>query len=157
MYLFRTAFLLACVVGCRSERPAPPLSGLPPINKVEQAEPAQAIGGLSGELRLDPKVKAHVASGDVIFIVARGPASGSAAGPIVAVKKLSVDRFPISFSLSDEDAMVMGTELRGTVVVSARVDKDGNATSKSPGDVVGSAPPTTVPASRVVVTLDQVL
>ena len=53
--------------------------------------------------------------------------------------------------------MVSGTKLHGKVVVTARVDKDGDAISKNPGDVTGVSRAVDVPAAKVVVTLDTVL
>ncbi len=151
--------LLTAFAGCAEKKPAPPPSGLPPLTVPSVAAPTVAanVAVVSGELRLDPRLQSHVAAGDVIFLVARGVSTGTAPAQIVAVKKMSASRFPIAFSLDQNDAMMMGTELSGTVVVSARVDKDGNATTKAPGDVTGMASPVSVPSSHVVVTLDQLL
>jgi hypothetical protein len=111
---------------------------------------------IAGVLRLDDKVKSKVAAGDVIFLVARGAEPG-APGPVLAVKKLTVASWPLPFSLDGRDAMVAGTTLHGKVVISARVDKDGDAISKNPGDVTGTSRPVEVPTDRVVITLDTVL
>jgi hypothetical protein len=112
---------------------------------------------VAGVLRLDDKVKSKVAEGDVIFLVARGADESGQPGPVLAVKKMNASTWPLSFTLDARDAMVSGTKLHGKVVVSARVDKDGDAISKNPGDVTGVSRPVDVPASKVVVTLDTVL
>jgi hypothetical protein len=112
---------------------------------------------VKGVLRLDDKVKAKVAEGDVIFLVARGADAAGAPGPVLAVKKLNAGKWPLSFTLDARDAMVSGTKLHGKVVITARVDKDGDAISKNPGDVTGASRPVEVPADKVVITLDTVL
>jgi hypothetical protein len=112
---------------------------------------------VNGVLRLDDKVKSKVAEGDVIFLVARGASPTGEPGPVLAVKKLTASKWPLNFTLDARDAMVSGTKLHGKVIVTARVDKDGDAISKNPGDVTGSSRPVEVPAEKVVITLDTVL
>ncbi len=147
--------------------------GHPPIMPGQQMPPAtgggdeeQASPGdipfdpkavVSGVLRLDDKVKGKVADGDVIFLVARGADPSGAPGPVLAVKKMNASKWPLPFTLDARDAMVSGTKLHGKVVVTARVDKDGDAISKNPGDVTGASRPVEVPAAKVVITLDTVL
>jgi hypothetical protein len=127
----------------------------------EQTTPADvpfdAQSVISGVLKLDEKVKAKVAAGDVIFMVARGAGEGGAPGPVLAVKKLTAGKWPLPFVLDGRDAMMTGTKLSGKVVISVRVDKDGDAISKNPGDVTGVSGAITPPASQVVITLDTVL
>ena len=61
------------------------------------------------------------------------------------MQKLTVDKFPIKFSLDSRDAMLAGTSLSGKVVVTVRVDKDGDAITKNPGDVTGQSKPVEPP------------
>src|SRR5581483_4077354 len=140
--------------------------GHPAIDPEQQIDPEAATPGdiafdpkavVSGVLRLDDKVKAKVAEGDVIFLVARGADASGQPGPVLAVKKMNAGKWPLSFTLDARDAMVSGTKLHGKVIVTARVDKDGDAISKNPGDVTGVSRAVDVPASKVVVTLDTVL
>jgi len=113
---------------------------------------------LSGVIKLDDKVKSKVAAGDVIFVVARKYEAGSTApGTPLAVQKLSADKFPMKFSLDSRDAMLVGTTLAGKVVVTARVDKDGDAMTKNPGDVTGQTKPVEPPKKDLVLSLDTVL
>jgi len=134
------------------------------------AQPSGAFGGttpggefdpktvLEGVIKVDGKVKDKVATGDVIYLVARKYEEGSTApGTPLAVRKLTVDKFPIKFSLDSRDAMLVGTKLAGKVVVTARVDKDGDAMTKNPGDVTGQSKPVEPPKKDVVVSLDTVL
>jgi hypothetical protein len=108
---------------------------------------------IAGELRLDAKVKDKVKAGDTIFLVVR---SVDKPGPPLAVKKLVAGSWPLAFTIDGRDAMVPGTQLAGKVSVNVRVDKDGDAITKNPGDVTGTAS-ITPPADKVVVTLDTVL
>jgi hypothetical protein len=112
---------------------------------------------LSGVIKLDGKLKSKVAPGDVIFLVARKFDASGAPGIPLAVKKLTVSKFPLEFELDSRDAMMAGTQLAGKVVVTARVDKDGDAMSKNPGDVTGQSKPLEPPQKNVVVDLDKVL
>ena len=136
-------------------------AGHPAVDEEQQATP----GGLEldpktivqGVLRLDDKVKAKVQKGDVIFLVARAADPSGQPGPVLAVKRLVAADWPMPFELDGRDAMMTGTKLEGKVIVSARVDKDGDAISKNPGDVTGASRPLDVPASKVVVTLDTLL
>ena len=113
---------------------------------------------LAGVIKADGKVKDKIAAGDVIFVVARRYEEGATGpGTPLAVQKLTVDKFPIKFSLDSRDAMLAGTSLSGKVVVTVRVDKDGDAITKNPGDVTGQSKPVEPPKKDVVVSLDTVL
>jgi hypothetical protein len=113
---------------------------------------------LSGVIRVDAKVKDKIAPGDVIFVVARRYEAGATGpGTPLAVKKLTAGKFPLAFSLDSRDAMLAGTQLAGKVIVTVRVDKDGDAISKNPGDVTGQSKPVEPPQKNVVVQLDTVL
>lgn len=113
---------------------------------------------LSGVLKVDARVKGKIAPGDVIFVVARRYEPGATGpGTPLAVKKLTAGKFPLPFTLDSRDAMLAGTQLAGKVVVTARVDKDGDAITKNPGDVTGQSKPVEPPKNDVVVQLDTVL
>ena len=134
------------------------------------AAPSGAFGGttpggafdpktvLSGVIKADGKVKDEIAAGDVVFVVARRYEEGATGpGTPLAVQKLTVDKFPLKFSLDSRDAMLAGTTLSGKVVVTVRVDKDGDAITKNPGDVTGQSKPVEPPKKDVVVSLDTIL
>jgi len=113
---------------------------------------------ISGVIKLDPKLKDKVQSGDTIFLVARRYEEGSTApGTPLAVRKLTVGTWPLAFSVDSRDAMLVGTKLAGKVIVTVRVDKDGDAITKNPGDVIGQSKPLEPPSKNVVVQLDQTL
>ena len=109
---------------------------------------------LSGEILLADKIKDKVAAGDVIFLVARQD-DGTDHGMILGVKRLTAGAWPQPFELDGRNAMQPGTKFEGEVTVSARVDKDGDAISKNPGDALGVAH-VVIPAKNVRVTIDTI-
>ena len=150
----------------------PPMGGAAPMGGAMGggAAPSGAFAGatpggtfdpktvLEGIIKVDAKIKSKVAAGDVIFVVARKYEEGATgAGTPLAVQKLTVDKFPLKFSLDSRDAMLAGTTLSGKVVVTARVDKDGDAITKNPGDVTGQTKPVEPPKKDLVLSLDTVL
>ena len=112
---------------------------------------------IAGQLKLEAKTKDKVKAGDTIFIVVRGAAVAGAPGPVLAVRRLEAAAFPMQFQIDSRDAMVAGTAMHAPVTLTVRVDKDGDAMSKNPGDVVGTATLKTLPAAALALTLDTVL
>ena len=109
-----------------------------------------------GTIKVAPAVKAKVKAGGALFLSAKrpDPKTGEGVGMPLAVQKLALDPNGMKFDLSEENAMMMGTEpLSGDVVVTARYDQDGDAMSKQSGDVVGKVR-AKVPAKDLVITLD---
>ncbi len=134
---------------------------LQPASATEaSAEEKVALPDLSkrvaGTLKLTDKTKTKVAAGDTIFLVARSYSEGGAPGQVLAVKRLAAGTWPMTFELSGSDVMIEGAALSGKVVVTARVDKDGDAMTKLPGDVEGVSKPIAVPAKDVEVVLDTI-
>ena len=127
-------------------------AGHPPIT----ADGAGATGGtIEGRLELGPNATAHVKTGDTVFVIAR---NGTTNAMVAVVKLQAPDKFPLAFKLAPQNVMMAGGSLSGPIKLSARVDKDGDAISKQPGDVVGEvAQAVQVPAKDVVLTLNQVL
>ena len=62
----------------------------------------------------------------VLFIIAKRASGG---GPPVAVKKIDNPKFPLQFELGSKD-MMMGGAWPEAVILSARIDLDGNAMTK---------------------------
>jgi hypothetical protein len=109
---------------------------------------------ITGQLVVADKIKDKVASGDVIFLVARQD-DGTDKGTILGVKRLTAGAWPQPFELDGRDAMQPGTKFAGKVFISARVDKDGDAISKNAGDALGTAR-VEVPAAGVKVVIDTI-
>jgi cytochrome c-type biogenesis protein CcmH len=109
---------------------------------------------ITGQIALAPALKDKVAPGDAIFLSARQD-DGSEHGTLLGAKRFSPGAWPIAFELDGRDAMFPGTKLAGKVLLTVRVDKDGDAMSKLPGDLVGTAH-IEVPAHDVRLTVDKV-
>jgi tetratricopeptide (TPR) repeat protein len=93
------------------------------------ATAADAAGGLHLTLSLDPSAKGT--PGAVLFVLAR--AAGVTSGPPAAVKRIDNPTFPLQVDLTSADSM-MGQPLPASVRLEARLDSDGNATTKPPTD-----------------------
>ncbi|HEX2385691.1 MAG TPA: cytochrome c-type biogenesis protein CcmH, partial [Candidatus Binatia bacterium] len=97
--------------------------------------PAQNAGvAIEGVIDVDAKTKPNVDRNAVLFIIAK---STTGAGPPLAVKRIANPKFPLNYSLGAGDVMMPGTPFSGKVFVSARLSKDGNVSTKGPGDLAG--------------------
>jgi len=111
---------------------------------MEKSQPAQGGGGMpeghppvggapaagekSIQVTLDVDPSAAKKSG-VVFVMARNPAGG----PPVAVKRMQVSQFPVTFSFGSQDSM-MGQPLPDKFRLEARLDSDGDPLTKPEGD-----------------------
>jgi len=104
-------------------------------------EGAVAAGGtLKGTLDVKPELKAAVKAGAVLFLIVRRDEGEGQRGTMLAAKKVPVtgpDMFPYAFEVGPGDVMMQGSQLSGAVRIEARVDGDGDALSKLPGDIAG--------------------
>ena len=75
------------------------------------------------------------ATGAVLFLIARAAASG----PPLAVKRIASPRFPLDFAIGPDDRMIATIPFVGPLRLTARVDSDGNVTTRGPGDLQGAA------------------
>ena len=71
----------------------------------------------------------------VLFLIARG----GAGGPPLAVQRIPAPRFPLEFELGPADRMIRTRPFAGELQLTARLDQDGDAGSRSPGDLEGAA------------------
>jgi cytochrome c-type biogenesis protein CcmH len=134
------------------------LAQLPQSGAVRQeTKPAPAPTGqqISGKISLDPKLKGNVDRQATLFIIAR-PAGADKAPPL-AVRKIERPVFPLSYSLGAENVMMQGIPFTGSVAVVARLDKDGNPTTRQPGDLTGDYKknPVAVSSQNIDIVLDQ--
>ncbi|HVR64315.1 MAG TPA: hypothetical protein VMU50_20585 [Polyangia bacterium] len=146
--------------------PAPPVAPAMPPAAPPSAPPAEAPAPaaapdpkatISGEIVLAPAMKSAVSPGDVVFLVARRVSDNpTARGSLVAVKKFSADKFPIPFSLSQQDMMFQNGNFEGDLVLSARVDKDADPMTRRKGDVIALLPKVPVGARGVKLSLNQI-
>ena len=127
-----------------------PARGIPPIA-------AQAAAGetIRGSVSLGPQLAGGITGQGVLFIIARsGAATG---GPPLAVVRIPGPSFPIDFEIGQANVMIPGMRFEGPISLTARLDADGNAMTRAPGDVQGSAPGMVEPGSQVEIVLDQPL
>jgi tetratricopeptide (TPR) repeat protein len=92
---------------------------------------APAGRGVSGTVDVDPSLKDKLPPQGVLFVFARA-AGAASEGPPVAVKRLPA-RFPATFELSQADSM-MGQPLPDELLLEARLDEDGDPTTRPPTD-----------------------
>ncbi|HET7570942.1 MAG TPA: c-type cytochrome biogenesis protein CcmI [Gammaproteobacteria bacterium] len=99
------------------------------------AAPARSI---QVDVKLAAALKAKVPAHATLFVFVRPV--GSKSGPPLAVRRLSVDQFPVTVKLSDANAMIPGRHLEDykNLRVVARISKSG-APLQQAGDVYGSA------------------
>lgn len=129
--------------------PALPVPNAPP-GRPGVAEPPPIRGTLS----LDPGLAALVPPEGVLFLIARGPTPG----PPVAVKRIARPRFPLSFEIGPDDRMIAAIPFAGPLELVARIDADGNATTRGAGDLQGAALSAVEPgANGVTIVIDEVL
>ena len=106
-----------------------------------QAAPAANQGGLesvkkiAGTLGLAKGFK--LPKSGQLFISARNLEAG---GPPVAVKRLPMPAsLPFQFELTEKDQMMQGSEsFSGVLMITARIDQDGDPLSRQDGDLAGS-------------------
>ena len=127
--------------------------GAPPLPS-ETASAESSGAGIQGTVELASELAGRTAPDAVLFIIARG----GGAGPPLAVKRVANPEFPLAFSIGPEDRMIQTMPFAGPIALSARIDGDGNATSRSPGDVTGApGGPVEPGATGVVIVLDTLL
>jgi len=118
------------------------------------ADPTAEAEPIRGVIRVDASVADRVPQGAVLFLIARaGPV-----GPPLAVRRFSAPSFPLEFDLGPEHRMIKTLPFAGELRVTARLDADGDAASRTPGDLQGGADGRFSPgATGVEVVLDEVL
>jgi cytochrome c-type biogenesis protein CcmH len=132
--------------------PASPDRGnAPPAAASEESENASPI---RGTVTLASGLEGKLPPNAVLFLIARREGSG----PPLAVKRIPQPHFPLDFEIGPRDRMIQTLPFVGPIQISARVDSDGNATTRTPGDLQGSLAEGVQPgASGVELVIDQVL
>lgn len=96
---------------------------------------------ISGTVSLSPKLKEPWPQGASVFVIARSDAGG---GPPFAVRRYDGVKPPFKFSLGPDNEM-LGGEAPKRLMISVRVDQDGDAMTRQLGDLEGG-PSAPVPA-----------
>ena len=124
-------------------KPAPPPKATPPA-----AEGGKTIRGV---VRVAPEHKEKAKGKAAIFIIARGKQPG----PPLAVMRILNPRFPLEFTMSEQNVMMQGVAFEGEVSLIAKLDGDGKVGTE-PGDIFGGARgPVRVGAHGVEIVLSQ--
>jgi len=110
---------------------------------------------ISGTIELAPALADAAPSGAFLFVIARR----GGGGPPLAVKRVADPHFPFAFTLGPDDRMIQSMPFQGPITVSARLDSDGDAISRSPGDLMGAAAggPVSPGTSDIHIVLDTVM
>jgi len=112
------------VEGEVAEAPEPP----PPTPSAPKAEKAWKVTGV---VELPDDFKAAFTPGEALYIIAR---SGGGDSTPVAARKISAHSFPVRFELMEKDSMT-GEELPEKLFIEAKLDSDGDVSTKSAGDL----------------------
>ena len=114
-----------------------------------------SAGSISGTVTIDPSLASKVAPSDFLFVIVRRPSGPPR--PLAAIR-IEHPRFPQPFEITNADVLLAGSELKGMVAVTARLDKDGVAGPAEPGDIEGefSKNPTMAGAKDIEIVLNRV-
>jgi tetratricopeptide (TPR) repeat protein len=99
-----------------------------------EAARSQDARSISGTLDLAPSARGKAGHGGVLYLVLRSP--GEESGPPLAVRRLAVGAFPMSFSIGAADSMT-GGDVPDVVALEVRMDADGDAATRSPDEPAG--------------------
>lgn len=94
-------------------------------------------GTISGTLTISPKLVGKLAPTDVLFIIAKS--ADTTGGPPAAVARLSNLKFPLHYTLSQDNVMMSGLRFEGKANITARISKSGDAMGQM-GDLSGTYP-----------------
>lgn len=98
---------------------------------------------ISGTVEVAPELQKKIKPDAVLYLIARK--DGETSGPPIAVKRYTQPfAFPISFELSQQDAMIPDTPFEGKLTISGRIAQKGSATPIQSGDLVGKSQPNPV-------------
>ena len=87
----------------------------------------------------------------ILFLIARRQDTG----PPLAVLRIPNPSFPYEFELGQANVMIPSLRFEGDLQLTARLDSDGNALTKLPGDLVGKISGSLSPGDTgIVLTLD---
>jgi cytochrome c-type biogenesis protein CcmH len=122
-------------------------AGAPPA-ATQDAQP------IEGTIVVAPELAERVPAGATLFVIVR---RGSG-GPPTAVKRIEAPTFPLAFSIGPENRMIQTLPFEGPLQLTARLDTDGDAGTRLPGDLSGRlAGPVDPGAKALTLTLDEIL
>jgi len=116
--------------------------------------PSSAGAPLSGTVRVAPELVDRLPGGAVLFLIART----AQAGPPTAVKRIGDPSFPLEFTLGPDDRMIQAMPFDGPFTLSARMDVDGHAMTREPGDLQGESSGSHTPGTEgIEIVIDEAL
>lgn len=115
------------------------------------ASPANAAEPIQGTVDIADGLKPP--DGATLFVIARN--AGAVGGPPLAAQRIPATGFPASFSIGPENVMIPSMRFEGDIQLTARLDSDGNAMTRTPGDLQGTAAKSVQPGGRVDIVLDE--
>jgi hypothetical protein len=124
------------------ERPLIPASEIPAsaTESTGSADAAAIRVQIDGPVDFDrPAPDVVGLPAEVLFVFVRPV--GATEGPPLAVRRIEGPSFPLSLSIGPSDAMIPGTTFPDRVVIHARIDIDGIATTTSPSDWAAASEP----------------
>jgi len=126
MRMLPILLLLAVVPACKKKPPAAVDSAVPVVG---------------GTVTIAEEFKTRVPAGAVLFLSARVPSDDPMVRtPPLLAKRVVAPTFPYSFTLTTADSMASSeTRLPPTLSVQAKLDQDGDAISRMPGDLTGKS------------------
>ena len=89
---------------------------------------------IQGTVNVSNALRKNIPENGILFIFAR--LEGVKRGPPLAVKRVADLKLPYEFILGPQDVMMPGTVFEGPMVLTARIDVDGDA-RVGPGDIEG--------------------
>ena len=142
---------------------APPPSAVAPPPAPEGAAAAPAGGGtataggaITGKIELGASIAKKKPEGTLFLVARRISDNPTARGTLIAVKKLPATKFPLPFELSAADMPFQNGPFDGELMLTARIDQDGDPLSHQKGDALGTLPKVQVGSKNVRLTLDQI-
>ncbi|MEM6532047.1 MAG: hypothetical protein AAF654_05455 [Myxococcota bacterium] len=138
MKRFLGTVAVAVTAAACTQAEQPEARSISEVSKSQPSQTASPVQPATNELLLSGTVKAKdglaVPEGATLFVMGRAP---DRPGPPVLVKRFRPATLPLEFSLTGQDQMMQGMPVPETLQLSARLDQDGDAISKTPGDLVG--------------------
>ncbi len=128
--------------GVESPLPAAPQRSAPP-SVAPRVGSGSSLGSgpkemnISGTIRVSGALEGSVPAQGMLFVIAR-PA-GVTAGPPLAVLRIPAPRFPVAFEIGPANVMIPSMRFQGDIGITVRLDSDGNAMTKLPGDLEGTS------------------
>jgi tetratricopeptide (TPR) repeat protein len=120
-------------------------AGSSSTDEVKNVSPATPE--FTGTLRVAPGVPVPAGT---VFVYVR--AEGVDKGPPLRVRKYPAT-LPLEFLLSEDDNLMGGGPLQGSLQLTAKLDQDGNPTTMEPGNLVGKSSAVAVGATGVEIVL----